>query len=191
MQRHPSMGVRSLLKDHTPSDLLLHAILVAFEHHQRLDMSGYPKVTDEFDQNLLSRIVAIADCYDALTTPRVYKQMAMKPPQALSVMMSESGTTFDPDLLNLFIRSVGFYPLGSLVKLDTGEIGVVYSVNPQPQYIDRPSVKIIHDPSGNLTMTVADLAETEAASGTFKHSIADCLAPSEHFKHLKDFLDVL
>ena len=140
IRRHPAMGVKCLLRSHVKSELLLHAIIAGFEHHQGFDMSGYPEIKDGRKQNLMSRIIQIADVYDALTTPRVYRKMAMKPPEALRIMSQSSGESFDPELLKLFIASVGLYPVGSLVELDTGEMGLVYSINQQPQYIDRPLI---------------------------------------------------
>lgn len=191
MQRHPLLGVKSLLRTHTASDMLLRAVLIAFEHHQRLDMSGYPAVEEKREQNLLSKIVAIADCYDALTTPRVYRRVAMKPPEAFSIMLKDSGKAFDPTLLAIFISNVGLYPIGSMVKLDSGELGLVYSTSPQPQHIDRPLIKIIADPTGKLAMNIIDLTDVDEATGKFARSIIDCVTPSEYFEDLNDYLDAL
>jgi HD-GYP domain-containing protein (c-di-GMP phosphodiesterase class II) len=191
MRRHPTMGVKCLLRSPMTSVLLLRAILVCFEHHQRLDLSGYPEVKEKREQNLLSKIVEIADSYDALTTPRVYRRTAMKPPEAFRIMTKYSGDTFDPHLLKLFVSSVGLYPIGSLVKLDTGELGLVYSTNQQPQFIDRPLVKIVSDPSGKLEMNVIDLTDIDPSTGTFARTIVDYVTPSEYFEDLNDFLDML
>jgi len=191
MQRHPLMGVRSLLRTHQASGFLLRAIVMAFEHHQRVDLTGYPSSKEKREQNLLSKIVAIADCYDAITTPRVYRRVAFKPPEAFHIMLEDSGTAFDPTLLSLFIATIGLYPLGSLVKLDSNELGLVCSINPQPQFIDRPRVKIVADPSGKLAMKVIDLTEVDETTGAFTRSIVDCLTPSEYFDHLDDYLDML
>ncbi len=191
MQRHTTMGVKSLLKNHIASDMLLRAILIAFEHHQRLDMTGYPKVEGKREQNFLSKIVALADCYDALTTPRIYRRVAMKPPEAFRIMLKDSGKAFEPELLKLFISTIGLYPIGSLVKLDSGEMGLVYSINQQPQYIDRPLVKVVADPSGKLVMNVVDLADVDESSGQYVRSIVDCVTPSEYFEDFNDYLDML
>jgi len=191
MQRHPLLGVKSLLRTHAFSDLLLRAVLIAFEHHQRLDMSGYPTVEEEREQNLLSKIVAIADCYDALTTPRIYRRVALKPPEAFRIMVEDSGKAFDPTLLQIFICSVGLYPIGSLVKLTSGELGLVYSPNAQPRYVDRPLVKIIADPTGRLVMNIIDLTDADESTGGFARSIVDCVTPSEYFEDLSDYLDTL
>lgn len=191
MRRHPTIGVKSLLKSPIASDLLLRAILIAFEHHQRVDMTGYPKVKEKREQNFLSKIVEIVDCYDALTTPRIYRRIAMKPPEAFRIMIKYSGNAFEPELLKLFISSVGLFPMGSLVKLDTGEMGLVYSVNHQPQYIDRPLIKVISDPSGKLAMNIIDLTEIDESTGKFAHNIVDCATPFEYFEDLNDYLEVL
>jgi len=191
MRRHPAMGVKSLLKHHVASDLLLHAILIAFEHHRQADMSGYPQVKEKSEQNLLSKIVQIADCYDALTTPRIYRRVALRPPEAFRTMLGYSGKSFDPDLLMLFIATAGLYPLGSLVKLDTGEIGLVYSVNQQPRYVDRPLVKVISDPSGKLAMNIIDMTEIDESTGKFTRTIVDCFTPSEYFEDMDDYLNML
>ncbi len=191
MRRHPLLGVKSLLRTHAASDMLLRAVLIAFEHHQRLDMSGYPAVEEKREQNLLSKIVAIADCYDALTTPRIYRRVALKPPEAFRIMVEDSGKAFDPTLLQIFICNVGLYPIGSLVKLTSGELGLVYAPNPQPQYVDRPLVKIIADPAGKLAMNIIDLTDTDGDTGEYERSIIDCVTPSEYFEDLSDYLDTL
>jgi len=191
IRRHPAMGVKCLLKSHVKSELLLHAIMAAFEHHQGFDMSGYPEVKDGRKQNLMSEIIQIADVYDALTTPRVYRKMAMKPPEALRIMTQSSGGSFNPELLKLFIASVGLYPVGSLVELDTGEVGMVYSVNQQPQYIDRPLIKIISDPKGKLDKKTIDLTQIDETTGKFVHSIVDCFTPSEYFKDADNYAEML
>ena len=189
--RHPITGVKMLLKRHIATELLLSAVTITYEHHQRLDMSGYPGVSEKREQNFLSRIVQIVDCYDAMTTPRIYRKMAMKPPEAFKTMLEAGGTAFDPELLRLFITIVGLHPVGSCVKLDTGEIGLVYSINQQPQFIDRPLIKIVSDPNDKLAMTIIDLTEVDESTGRFTRNIVDCFSPSEYYEYLNDYIEIL
>jgi len=126
MRRHPALGARSLLSMRRPLDAqLARAISMAFEHHLGLDGSGYPKLSPPRRQELFSRICAVADAFDAMTSGRVYAKRAMSPDEALRRMVQRAGTAFDPLLLRVFINTAGVFPIGSAVLLDTGERAVV------------------------------------------------------------------
>jgi hypothetical protein len=95
--------------------------------------------------SLFSRIVQLVDVYDAMTTVRPY-QDARTPDHAIRVLVREKGATFDPLLVKVFVDMMGLYPVGTLVRLHTGELGVVYEqVEGEPT---SPRVKVIRDPEG-------------------------------------------
>ncbi|MBI5245663.1 MAG: HD domain-containing protein [Elusimicrobia bacterium] len=126
MRRHPALGARALLALRRPLDAqLARAISIAFEHHLGLDGSGYPKLTPPRRQELFSRICAVADAFDAMTSGRVYAKRAMSPDEALRRMVQRAGTAFDPLLLRVFINIAGVFPIATAVRLDTGERAVV------------------------------------------------------------------
>ena len=134
-------------------------------------------------------IIKIADCYDAMTTPRVYRNKTFRPEQALAIMVREK-TGFDPILLKVFIGIVGIYPIGSLVLLDTNEMGVVYETNQDPQYINRPKVILISQSEGRRRIGPAvDLTEADAETKNYKRSIIKALDPKKyHVNIVEHFL---
>jgi hypothetical protein len=152
MHRHPLSGARELLQYGGMSDLAIRVMLVSAEHHLRFDGSGYPKLGDDWQQGLFSRIVTICDCFDAMTASRVYMKRPFTPDGVVRYMMENSGRMFDPDLLRVFVGLVGLYPVGSMVRLESGEFGVVLEPVSNPKQVDRPRVRIlVLDESGKLT----------------------------------------
>lgn len=141
-------------------------LLPLFEHHLKYDLTGYPDMGWSRPISLYGRILAIADVYDALTSPRVYREEAMSADRALGVMLQGSGTVFDPILLKVFINMLGIYPIGTLLMLDGGELALV-SQRPTSDDISRPWVFLIH-PAGDETYTKGaelDLSEKDSAGG--------------------------
>ncbi len=165
MQMHPCTGVTALLKLKGLSDAVLRSALAVFEHHLHWDRSGgYPSVTRPRDPSLFARIIAIADCFDALTSARAYRKSAFRPDQAVKMMLEKSGTAFDPVLMKQFINTVGIFPIGTLVLLGTGEVALVLAPNPNPEFLHLPRVKILFDVRGNpVEPETIDLAGSNGA----------------------------
>jgi HD-GYP domain-containing protein (c-di-GMP phosphodiesterase class II) len=113
-------------------------------HHERLDGSGYPKGLKEI--GMVGCIAAIADSFDALTTRRPYAE-AVSPSTALSMLYKWRGTAFDAVLVEQFIRCIGIFPLGSVVELNSGEIGIVIAQSTEKRL--QPRVMVIRDAAGN------------------------------------------
>lgn len=122
IKRHPHEGAQAILAGSGQGQEI--AALVALEHHARFDLQGYPNVARREKLHLFSRIAAICDVYDALTTRRAYKR-AMPPAAALRIIKEGSGSQLDPDLVQIFVSILGIFPTGSLLRLDTGEVAVV------------------------------------------------------------------
>lgn len=162
MRRHPILSVKELVRLKGINEMAVRVTIGAFEHHLNYDLSGYPKLANKRKLSLLGRIICIVDCYDALTASRVYHRTPFPPDKALKFMLAKSGTAFDPVLLKLFVNAIGVYPIGTLVLLNTNEIGIVYASNPNPEKGDRPKVKIILDASGKeIAEKVIDLTEQD------------------------------
>jgi HD-GYP domain-containing protein (c-di-GMP phosphodiesterase class II) len=125
MQKHPLKGVRQILRLHAPHSLRSKIILGPFEHHLNNDLSGYPKTYFMKKLSLMGKILHIADVYEALTADRVYRKRPFTPEEALRIMWKDAGKSFDPLLLKSFINMMGLYPVGSIVKMDSGEMGIV------------------------------------------------------------------
>ncbi len=114
--------------------------LIAQQHHERVDGLGYPKGLKGDEISLLSKIVAVADVYDALTSNRPYRK-AMLPNEALEYIMAYSGRMFDHSVVTAFSKIVVPYPNGTVVKLSNGDIGIVLET--PFNYPLRPDVRII------------------------------------------------
>lgn len=185
MKKHPQWGVKALLMLKRPDPLLIRSAIVAFEHHLHYNYSGYPRVTNKAEQDLYSRIVTIADQYDAMTSSRVYARVPLPPDKALSILIERSGTQVDPLLLKFFINMVGVYPIGSLVLLNTNELGIVYQSN--PLFPDRPRVRIIMDETGKRTDFTVDLAEKDS-EGRFLRTITKTLDYTKYRINLAEYL---
>ena len=133
------------------------AVVIIMEHHMRHDLTGYPRRQHPRPQNLASRIVAIADAYDAMTSRRAYSA-ARLPDEALAILANSAGTAFDPALVPLFVSLLGVYPPRTVVRLTTGETAVV--VRPTPGELLRPVVRIFSGADGRLIDPFdADLAD--------------------------------
>ena len=148
MQKHPLLGVKKLMRLKGLDALCARIITGAFEHHLNCDFSGYPKVPYK-RMSLFGKIISIADCYDGLTSSRVYSKVPYPPDRALKLMLAKTGKVYDTVLMKVFINCVGIYPIGTLLLLDTRELAVVMENNPDPEKWKEPRVRIITDRQGN------------------------------------------
>ncbi|MGZ3603893.1 MAG: HD-GYP domain-containing protein [Thermodesulfobacteriota bacterium] len=189
MKRHPLMGVEIVLNLKQLGEISPRMVIGIFDHHLQSDLSGYPKLFRKKGVSLFGRIIQIADSYDAMTTPRIYKKIPYTPEQALAIMLRERTVHFDPALLKIFIGLVGIYPIGSLVLLNTHELGIVYKPSHDPRWLDRPMVIVVHrDEKGDIKKEVVNLAET-VEEGRYKRSIVKTLDPQQyHIDIAKYFL---
>ncbi|MGZ9583257.1 HD-GYP domain-containing protein [Paenibacillus marinisediminis] len=151
MKTHAEIGYR-ILKD-IPNIPLLTAHC-AFQHHERLNGSGYPRGIQSKEIHEFAKWIAIADSYDAMTTHRVYRT-AMMPHEALEILYTGSNTLYEQHMLQLFRDRIAVYPLGMTVELSTGEIGVVSQIN--PQYPQRPIIRLLLDPYGQPYQDLRDI----------------------------------
>jgi len=115
------------------------------DHHERLDGSGYPRGIKGEQVSKRTRIVAIADIYDSLTTDQPWRR-AMLPSDALTEMHKTLGEALGRELLERFIKCLGIYPIGSVVRLSTGALAVVLSSDPESRM--KPMVMVVRDPDG-------------------------------------------
>ena len=138
--------------------------------------------------NLFSKIVKVVDYFDAITTKRVYRSKVFTRAEALSNMADQTGTEFHPLILRTFITMMGTYPVGSVVSLDTGEIGVVFDLNVEKPFILRPKVKIIADRDGNkIDGPIADLSEKDLETGRYLRTILMDVDPDKYDIRVSDY----
>ncbi|MGH7428402.1 MAG: HD-GYP domain-containing protein, partial [Candidatus Methylomirabilaceae bacterium] len=117
------------------------ARVVAFEHHVNFNLSGYPRIVAKDTPHLLTRIVQLAEVFDAVTSSRRPYRRPMLPHEGMKLVLDAAGTLFDPALVRAFVRVMGLYPVGSVVELDSGELAVV--VRPSDHDMARPSIRIV------------------------------------------------
>lgn len=139
MQSHPLESLVSFAKTLPLDADRLSKLSAAFEHHQRFDLKGYPVVRSKLNLHPFSRIVAVCDTFDAMTTDRIYQRRIL-PDLALKIMAQGYGTIFDPVVLQAFITSMGAYPVGTLVLLSDESLAIVHQYH-ESSRLDRPIVK--------------------------------------------------
>jgi HD-GYP domain-containing protein (c-di-GMP phosphodiesterase class II) len=181
VRRHPILGVKTIIKLKGPTESAIRISFGSFEHHLNYDLSGYPRLPRSWDMTFFGRVIGIADCYDALTSARVYNRVPYSPEKALKFMLSKSGRAFDPLLMKVFVNSIGIFPVGTVVLLDTSELGVVVKVSGNIDKADRPTVKVIADAHGNaVDGDVVDLDEQDEKTGQYRYNIVKTIDPSAY-----------
>ncbi|KUP05278.1 histidine kinase [Bacillus coahuilensis p1.1.43] len=139
IKKHSEDGYNILRKLHTIDLAVAHC---AFQHHERIDGSGYPRGIREEEIHPFAKIIAVADVFDAVTSNRVYRN-AMLPHEALEILYSGAGTLFDTRAVEAFRKSVAIYPTGVTVQLNDNRRGIVSGQNKGLN--DRPIIRIISE----------------------------------------------
>jgi hypothetical protein len=154
------------------------AMIVAYEHHQRHDLMGYPEAAAGAEQHLFSKIVGVCDAYDAMTTMRPFRR-EIRPDKALAVLMQGRGKAYDPGVTKALVAMLGIYPMGAVVKLDDESVAVVYRVNNDD--LLHPRVKVLADAYGRWLETpeVLDLRVIDLTTGGSVRAIVDCVPAVE------------
>jgi hypothetical protein len=161
---------------------------VAIEHHMKMDLTGYPKPIRPRQMSMFSKIVAAADGFDAATSRRSYQTQPWTPADVMKELRDNPRRGMDPVVVKAFINLTGIYPTGTLVVLDTFELGIVHAVNPMPEMLARPIVRVISDSYGNLTHpgTLVDLGERKE-DGTFVRTIIKTENPDRYGVRVGDY----
>jgi len=190
LKEHPTEGLLVLFKLHGFTDVPYRQMLMAYEHHMKVDLTGYPSNERPREPTLFSRIVAVADASDAGTSVRSYQYEPWPPDAVLREMRDNPKRGFDSLLVKALITATGVYPIGTLVILDTHELAVVSDVNKDPDYLHRPKVKVISDPLGvplHEAVTL-DLAKDDPATGAPMRSIIKTTDPQKYGIRVSDYL---
>jgi HD-GYP domain-containing protein (c-di-GMP phosphodiesterase class II) len=181
MRDHPTEGVLGLAQIRGLTSLPGRMAAASFEHHMNLDLSGYPKLKTPWTLSLTGKILTITDCYDAMTSSRVYRREPISPSKVLEIMFKKSGQSFDPLLLKLFVNCVGIIPIGSLVMLSTQELAVVLKPAQDKADAERPFVKVITDEQGTALENGREVDLTEKDdNGEYLHTILRVIDNTEH-----------
>ncbi len=188
MQAHPWLGVLTLFGLRGYGEVPYRSMIAAYEHHMKNDLTGYPKSLRPRTMSIFSRIIAVADGFDAATSRRVYKTNPLSPDTVLHEMLNNPRRGLDPVVVKAFINLLGVYPVGTLVILDTYELALVVAANPDVAEVHRPMVRIISDPGGSITHPgfLANLADKDAA-GTPLRSIIKVTDPDKYGVRPSDY----
>lgn len=139
MKRHVEYGIAAVANQ---AQLPQIAKQVIAEHHERLNGKGYPAGLSGDEISLYGRMAAIADCYDAIISVRCYKDGEVAG-RAFKILLNDSGSHFDTELVGKFIKCIGVYPVGTLVELKSGRLGMVIRKNLQNPL--RPLIKVFYN----------------------------------------------
>ena len=148
IQRHPIEGFLSIASNQGVSAETVGVALGSYEHHLNVDGSGYPERSVVRPVSLLSRIVAIVDRYDAMTSVRVYHG-GMTPPKALSLLHHHWNDQVDQTLVRYFMNMLGTLPLGTLVRLSDASVAIVVGEGSVEDIRHFPVVRMIFDAQGH------------------------------------------
>ncbi|MFC1852279.1 HD-GYP domain-containing protein [candidate division CSSED10-310 bacterium] len=156
---HSLYGVSLLMRDKNINASILKRMIVIFEHHFYYSRRNAPRPYQKFEHDLFSRIIQIVDCFDILTSDDGVNPPEL-PDRALAKMMEQSAKRFDPTLMKLFVNTIGIYPIGTTVLLNTGEVGIVFHSNQDPARFNKPHIKLIKKTDGTpLSGEIVDLSE--------------------------------
>lgn len=171
VKAHPLRG-HEILTD--SANATAGALEVCLHHHERIDGTGYPHQLKGDQISLLARMGAVCDVYDAITSNRAYKA-GWEPAESLRRMSEWSGSHFDPAIFQAFVKCLGIYPTGSLVKLKSGRVGVV--TEQCEQSLLTPRVKVFFSLKSNtyIAPEMVDLARVDARDGIHELGDADKL----------------
>src|SRR5438552_2378822 len=188
MQAHPWLGVLTLFGLRGYGEIPYRGMIVAYEHHMKTDLTGYPKSLRPRDLSIYSKIVAVADGFDAATSRRAYQTVPIQPDQVLKEMWENPRRGYDQIVVKAFINLIGIYPVGTCVILDTYEVALVHSANPDVTHVHRPVVRIVTTPEGGVQHPgfLADLAQRDA-EGNHPRSIVKVTDPVKYGINVSDY----
>ena len=156
MKTHPTEGYKMLMASHGVDPVALDVVL---HHHEKMDGSGYPEQLKGDQISLYARMGAVCDVYDAITSNRPYKS-GWDPAEAMHQMAQWTNGHFDPKVFQAFIRGMGIYPVGSLVRLASGRIGVV--TEQSAKSLAKPIIKVFFSTKANMRIApeMLDLSQS-------------------------------
>ena len=189
MQAHPWLGALTLFTMRAHDETPYRAILTAHEHHMKTDLTGYPRTVRPRTLGIYSRIVSVADGFDAATTRRSYQTVPIEPDQVLREMWQNPKRGYDVILVKALINLIGIYPVGTCVILDTLEVAIVAAPDPEGQQLNRPLVRIAVEADGGAVPPpgrLVGLTERDEG-GNYRRSIVKVTNPSRYGLTVGDY----
>jgi HD-GYP domain-containing protein (c-di-GMP phosphodiesterase class II) len=175
IHRHPKEGFKIVCRLPNLTGMMLEASRVALQHHMNVDGSGYPKSGHGVTMATSSRIVAVADFFDAVTAHRAYRARPMTPFEALQLVLRDERPKFDAAALWGLVQAVGCYPAGSVLSTTSGHI--VLSISPTAKDLRRPHCRVLSFPDGTAPAEDAPVLWRPMPA---HESVARVLSPEEY-----------
>ena len=190
MQLHPTLGAVTLFSFRGHGDIPYRSMTAAYEHHMGTHLKGYPKSQRPRELSVFSKIITVADVFDAATSQRVYAHRAVKKPHEILQELLDDHERLGMDLVlvKALINLLGIYPVGTCVILDTYEVAIVHGVNPDAEQIHRPLIRVAYSADG-IRVTdgpVVDLAET-GSDGSYTRTIIKVTDPKKYQLNVGDY----
>ena len=161
-------------------------MVTAFEHHQHGGAHGYPQTDGTARQHLFSQIVSLADAYEVLTAVRVYYKAPMPSDEVIRALVKKRGSDFDATLVKAFINMIGIFPIGTLLKLSSGEIGLVVH---QTSDLMRPRVLLLTKFDGSEKESGEEVSLLEMTAGKHKRDITGTIDSHTANINIKQYLE--
>ena len=189
LETHTWQGVLALFGLRGHGEIPYRSMVASYEHHLKRNLSGFPKTLEPRELSVFSKIVAVANGYDVPPAREYARGVPVRPDEVLREMWQDESLGYDRTLVKAFVNLLGIYPVGSCVILDTYEIAVVHSVNPDVSQLHRPIVRIVSTPDGGRPdeSALADLAAVND-TGNYERSIVKVtdghqygINPSDYF----------
>lgn len=176
--KHVGLGAKVLEDSPSISNI---AMTILREHHERLDGSGYPKGLKADEISKYGKMMAIVDSYDVMTTDRP-GNIRIFPIQAFKILSAEAGEIYDEDLVNEFIQALGVYPVGTLVKLTSGKLGLISQLNRKHPL--TPFVRVFYNTRMNQAIAIKEIDLSKPRNND---QIECCIKPEEFNLNLLGF----
>jgi HD-GYP domain-containing protein (c-di-GMP phosphodiesterase class II) len=175
MKRHPLEGALMIGRMPGLSSVMLDSMRASLEHHMNFNRTGYPDVEMDWGQATMSRIVALADCFDAITAHRAYHSRPRTAFEGLQILLGPNRVNFDPVVLWALVRAVGLYPAGTVLQTASGH--VVLCTSPNPKDVTRPHCRVLMRPDGTTPSEEEPELWDPMPDSDFAHRV---LLPEEH-----------
>jgi HD-GYP domain-containing protein (c-di-GMP phosphodiesterase class II) len=187
MEAHTWRGALSIFNLRDYGGIPFRAMIAAYEHHIKANLGGYPKSIRPRKLSVFSKIIAVADAYNAALSTRAHAS-GKSPDVALGEMWDDPDAGYDPVLVKALINLLGIYPVGTCVILDTFELALVHAANPDSTQLHRPLVRIISNPDGTWMETppLVDLADKND-EGDYERTIIKVTDPEKYMVNVADY----
>lgn len=178
---HPALGVKIIMGAGGSNETTVSRLMAGiFTHHLRYDLSGFPKLRKKRNISLVGRIISLADFYDLAARPYGKNRFPCFSDRLLELIVDRSGKDFDPVLAKYFVRILGMFPVGTLCRLDTGELGIVCTIMEEGTTGERPWVRLLI-PAGETYRggDLVNLDSVDKKAGKYRGSIVEILDPND------------